>query len=178
MSLKTIGTALAAASLLLACQTDDPTDPTAGPVLSERFHLVGEAHGSDPAGRTADCEMHLTIELHEETRRDAALVESAGVYGGHLARTVLEPDGSGISLMPSVFGDAVVTLILPDSLELLFPGNAGSGSRFWEALALLAGTWHDGAGAGAWTCAPFDIYEGGWVDTVLVAQGTWRIEPF
>ena len=173
-----IGAALAAASLLLACQGDGPLDPSSGTALPGLLRLVGDAAGSDSTGRRADCTMDLTIELREESRRNTQLVEYVGIHGGHLARTVLEPDSSGIALIPSVYGEAVATLHLPDSLELRFPANGSTGSRFWDSLALLVGTWHDGAGSGTWICAPFDITEGGWVDTALTATGSWTIEPF
>ena len=30
---------------------------------------------------------------------------------------------------------------------------------------------------GAWTCAPLDIDSGGYVDTSVVVDGTWRLTP-
>ena len=64
----------------------------------------------------------------------------------------------------------------PDSLELEFPGSQGADSRFWANLAFFAGTLKQKAtGAGSWLCAPFDVDEGGYVDTSGFAQGTWRV---
>jgi len=30
--------------------------------------------------------------------------------------------------------------------------------------------------SGVWTCAPLDIYKGGYVDTIGVAQGMWWVD--
>lgn len=161
--------------LAAACSGDGLNDPR---VLPDVFRLVGEASGSHPAGRTAECRMNLVIELHGETGRDARQVEYAGTHGGHLQRTVLDQNGDGISLMPDVYGEIEARLLFPDSVEFILPGNVNTGSRFWDGIGLLAGRWDGIDGSGEWTCAPFDISEGGWVDTSLVVFGGWRIEPW
>lgn len=48
-------------------------------------------------------------------------------------------------------------------------------SRFWRAIAFLAGRTVEG-GSARWTCGPLDIDQGGYVDTAGVADGLWWIE--
>ena len=91
---------------------------------------------------------------------------------------MLDANGNGIGLWPHVHGPARARSITPDRVELEIPANAGSESRFWRELASLSGTIHaDGTGSGTWTCAPFDIEDGGYVDTRYSATGTWTLEP-
>jgi hypothetical protein len=74
--------------------------------------------------------------------------------------------------------ETVIRLLYPDSLELLLADTMQVEGRFWREIAFLGGRLtEDGEGEGAWTCAPFDISQGGYVDTSLVAEGTWRLEP-
>lgn len=153
--------------LLPGCSDEDRSIPRS-------FTIVGEALGQLDT-LTIDCECFLIVELDEKP--GSGFGEFTGTHGGSFRRTVLNPDGSGISLEPDVFGDVILRLYKPDSLEVIFPANEGSESSFWRNVARFPGRRGSGEhGAGEWTCAPFDIWEGGWVDTVGIAVGSWRIE--
>jgi len=63
-------------------------------------------------------------------------------------------------------------------VDLVIGDTLNTESRFWREIALLRGVRAaDGDGAtGTWICAPFDIWENGYVDTILIVQGTWWTE--
>jgi len=63
-----------------------------------------------------------------------------------------------------------------DLVDLVIGDTLQTESRFWREIALLRGFRVDEGATGTWTCAPFDIWENGYVDTLLVVQGTWRTE--
>jgi hypothetical protein len=66
----------------------------------------------------------------------------------------------------------------PDSFELELPENRESESRFWRGISYFPGTLAPTARwDGLWECGPFDINEGGYVDTSGIAVGTWHVEP-
>lgn len=171
--------ALLAASLA-ACSGDDPVGP-AGidvPSLPGRLVLTGAAFGLDGAGRSADCLLNLRVELNPGSRVVDGYVEYMGIHGGEVGRTVLDAAGNGFAFHADVFGEAVVRLREPDRIELRFPANEGVESRFWSGLAVFSGTLDgEGTGEGRWACAPFDIQQGGYIDTTLTVDGTWRLVP-
>ena len=140
--------------------------------------MTGAAEGSDASGRTASCLLELIFELSDEADRTPESVIYTGKMGGAIQRTVLDSEGSGISLWPHLHAEAITRLFAPDSVAFFTPVMAGVDSRFYDEISYLAGVIDEqGYGSGTWTCAPFDITEGGWVDTTLVAPGTWQSEP-
>jgi hypothetical protein len=140
--------------------------------------MEGHAFAEYPKGRTVSCRFDWVFEV-AEARRTAELVEYTGAFGGDIQRTVLESDGSGLSLWADVYWpETLVRLLYPDSLELVLADTTQAEGRFWREIGFLGG--HligNGEAEGEWTCAPFDIYQGGYVDTSLVAVGSWRLEP-
>jgi hypothetical protein len=164
----------------LSCQDSSASVPSDNP-LDQRFKIVGEAAGGDTAGRTASCALDLIMELGSEARPAAGAVEFPGIMGGAVSRTVLEADSSGFGFFADVYWpDAVARFGTRDLVQLILGDTAlVEGGRFWKEIAQLRGV-SDGAGgaSGTWTCAPFDIWENGYVDTILVVQGTWRTEPY
>jgi hypothetical protein len=168
---------MAGGASLTSCGDSEPLSPDS-PSLPPRFRVVGNAAGG-VGGRTAECQLNLVVELAHERRRDDQVVEYSGTHGGDVSRTVLESDGSGLSLWADVYNpETVARLTLPDSLELVLFDTVGVQSRFWREIAFLAGARRGGdPGSGTWSCAPFDINEGGYVDTSLTVQGRWQIEP-
>jgi hypothetical protein len=174
-------TATAAYVLLLvafACEGSSGPSPTPTLDLPQLFRLTGHASGTSSGGLNIDCYVDLGIELTEELRRDAELVEYAGRLGGEAGRSVLAWDGSGLGFFADLAGQAVARRFAPDSFELELPRSRESESRFWRGIGFFAGTLAPRAPwAGLWQCAPFDITEGGYVDTSGIAVGTWRIEP-
>lgn len=164
----------------LSC-TDSSAPGVSESPLGERFKIVGEAAGGDAAGRTASCQLDLIMELGGDGRSAAGAVEFPGIMGGAVSRTVLDADSSGFGFFADVYWpDAVARFSTRDLVHLILGDTAlVEGGRFWKEIAQLRGA-RDGAGAasGTWTCAPFDIWENGYVDTILVVQGTWHTEPY
>jgi hypothetical protein len=142
------------------------------------FRLVGQASSTSAGGPNIDCHLDLFIELTEERRRDSDLVEYAGKLGGEAGRAVLAPDGSGLAFFADLIGSVLARRFAPDSFELELPENRESESRFWRGISYFAGTLAPTARwGGLWQCAPFDITDGGYVDTSGIAVGTWHVEP-
>ncbi|MGH7665626.1 MAG: hypothetical protein ACRENI_15260 [Gemmatimonadaceae bacterium] len=167
-----------AVALIAACGGDGPAGPQAVGSLPPLFHVVGEAFGSYEEGQTAHCQLHLVVERSDEIRRASRLVEYSATAGGHIARSVLNADGSGFGFFADVYyPDAVIRLIAPDSIEFALAVPVEGDGRLWKELAFFTGSFDgESTGSGAWTCAPFDIWEGGYVDTSHVAGGEWRMQ--
>jgi len=172
------GALVALAFGLVGC--GESSGPVFGNPLGQRFQIVGEAAGGDTAGRTATCDLHLVMELGDGSRPAAGAVEYPGVMGGGVSRTVLEADGSGFGFFADVYWpNAVARLSTRDLVHFVLGDTAAvEGGRFWHEIAQLRGVRDGNQASGTWTCAPFDIWEGGYVDTLLVVQGTWRTEPY
>lgn len=169
------------ALLLLFAACDGPTQEETSPIhfdLPQRLVLTATAMGSNGL-LTGDCELSLLISLETENERTAQSVTYAGFIGGEVFRSILTPDGSGFSFFADSFGEVITQITLPDSVKFITPVNqAVEDSRFWHEQGLFAGTINeDGVGAGTWACAPIDLNQGGYVDTSLVMQGTWQVEP-
>jgi hypothetical protein len=63
-------------------------------------------------------------------------------------------------------------------VEIVIPVNQTAEGRFWQNLSRFTGTVDaSGRGQGLWTCAPFDIDTGGYLDESVVAQGSWQMAP-
>lgn len=164
--------------VLAGCNHGLPTAP--GDVLRPlpaQFRVTGTAASTEADGTTVSCQLDLQFELGPG-REVAGGLEYEGIYGGDIQRTVLDATGNGISLWPDVFGEVVARSMLPNRVELTFPVNVDSESRFYRELARLEGIFVSNSSAtGSWSCAPFDIDSGGWVDTRYTAQGTWTLTP-
>lgn len=146
--------------------------------LPASLRLIGTAAGPRGDGGTIDCGFDLLVTLVERRRTDA-FIEHAGIQGGEAHRTTLDSTGAGFGFFADVYWpDVVARLVLPDSIELLLADTTVNDSRFWDELAFFAGARGPGdPGSGTWTCAPFDIWQGGYVDTMGVVQGTWQLQP-
>ncbi len=170
----------AVVQLLGGCSDRGSTAPESlPPPLPVSFHVRGEAAGTDACGGTAQCTFHIIVELAGEPRQTPTGRVYARRMGGEASRTVLAPDGSGFAFFADVFWpDVEARLLAPDGIELqIGPDEPTEPSRFWRNVQRLAGTRNSQiAGAGPWVCAPFDIWEGGYVDTVTIAQGNWSID--
>ncbi len=169
-----------ACCLLTACDSSDVGDGDTGGLdaLPRYFRLTGEASGSNEDGETATCTMDLSFQLDEEVSRSATTVVYRGRAGGEVIRTVVDRDGNGIQLLPFLFWEMETTLSRPDRFEILSltPITPEDG-RFYQELALISGTVDlDSTGTGSWTCAPFDISSGGYVDTALSVPGTFAFQ--
>lgn len=165
----------------LACTDSTAPAPVAVPSpLGNQFRILGTAAGGDSVGRTASCWLDLLMVLDSTASpRPIPLgVEYAGIMGGGVGRTVLEADSSGFGFFADVYWPTAVARVRTrDLVDLVIGDTLQTESRFWREIALLRGARTDGDGAtGTWTCAPFDIWENGYVDTLLVVQGTWWTE--
>jgi hypothetical protein len=173
--------AIAGLALLLlvpGCDEDNLVAPTRVTELPRTFRLTGTASGTDSAGFTASCALDLVFELTAEASRTGGRVNYAGVHGGEVERTVLAGDGSGFAFHADVYGEVEAHLFVTGGLEILIPVNETAEGRFWRNLARFAGSVDSsGRGQGRWTCAPFDIDSGGYVDESVIAEGTWQTEP-
>ena len=153
--------------------------PSGGPSeVPGYFRLTASAEATE-GDITAVCEIDFIFELEAESSRTDELVQYPGVHGGSAKRTVTAPDGAGFSFSADSFGEVVAELRFADSaIDLAIPINETAEGRFWRELALFAGTLEvDGSGSGSWTCAPLDIDQGGYLDTQVIAQGVWTMEP-
>jgi hypothetical protein len=114
------------------------------------------------------CSLDLIFELTSEVSRSPQRVDYEGVHGGGVERSVLARDGSGFAFAADVFGEVEAHLFVTGSVEIVIPVNLTAEGRFWRNLARFAGTVDSsGRGRGQWTCAPFDIDTGGYVDQSL-----------
>jgi hypothetical protein len=163
----------------LSCSDSNAPVPGDNP-FGARFRVVGDAAGGDGAGNTADCQLDLVMELDGDGRPVPSAIEFPGIMGGGVSRRVLNAEGGGFAFFADVywpdaaarFGSRLrVDLVLGDTLSI-------EGGRFWHEIALLRGIRDGNRASGIWTCAPFDIWQGGYVDTALVVQGTWRTAPY
>lgn len=155
-----------------------PAGPTSIPSY---FRLTATAAGAmDDVDVT--CSIDFIFELDAETARDEAHVEYPGVHGGEAKRSLLDSTGAGFVFDANSFGDVVATLRFGEGdtgdIDLAIPINETAKNRFWQELALFTGTLSsDGTGGGAWTCAPLDITQDGYVDDTVIVEGTWAMEP-
>jgi hypothetical protein len=164
---------------VVICSCKNPVkDNTHDLFLPQTLLMKGQAYHVDTEGRTCDCRFEFIIELKSETRRTDRFVEYEGNFGGGVKRMVLDPDGNGICLWPDLYAGLIARFIFPDWLELKIPLNTNTESRFYRALSFFSCRIDElGNGSGRWTCAPFDIDQGGYTDTLLVAHGEWSIRP-
>jgi hypothetical protein len=163
---------------LPACDDDPPLAPPLVTELPGTFHMTGEATRTDTSGLTATCSLDLIFELSSVVFRTPQRVDYQGVHGGAVERAVLARDGSGFAFAADVFGDVEAHLFVTGNVEIVIPVNRTAEGRFWQNLASFSGTVDSsGRGEGRWTCAPFDIDTGGYVDRSVVAEGTWEMEP-
>ncbi len=166
-----------AIALVLAAAAACGSDPTLPEETTFRppaqYTLRGEATGT-AGSLTIQCAMDMVFTWDGSERLEA----SGRVYvtegGGDVARDVLQPDGSGMSLKPFLFSrENHIRLLGGDSLELVTPINVGTGVPFYEAIGHMTGHVSGPSSAeGTWTCAPFDIPQ----DSVGSVVGTWRLE--
>jgi hypothetical protein len=160
------------------CDGESPVASTEVGALPMNFRLLGQASGSDPAGLTVTCSLDLVFELSSEVSRTGGRVDYEGVHGGGVERVLVAGDGSGFSFAADVFGQVEARLFASGMMEIEIPVNETAEGRFWRNLAHFRGTVDaSGNGPGGWTCAPFDIDSGGYVDETVIVQGTWRTEP-
>jgi hypothetical protein len=145
--------------------------------LPTYFWLRADAEGVGENGLTAVCHIELIYEL-SEIRRLPGLIEYAGVSGGEVARSILDETGAGFAFSADFFvPDTTARVIHPNELVLVGPGVSVNDSRLYLNLAQFIGKL-DGAGSaqGEWSCGPFDVDVGGYVDTEVTVTGQWHIE--
>lgn len=173
--------AACAGLLLAACDDDGGRSAPAEPPLPASFvlHAVGHAEQDD---LTVDCSLEFIVEIAGEVSRTRDVVEYIGTMGGEAIRTLLRPDGSGVSLRADAFYPRLQVLhLLPDRVHLVSldfpPDGPSTGSRFWDELRFFDGNLGaDGTIEGEWLCAPLDTEQGGINDDSVFAEGTWFTE--
>ena len=139
------------------------------------MELSGSAFVELDDGRTAACSIFLRIEVEDDGELDGAARVYRGTAGGDATRTVLEDDGSGFSFWPHLHSGATLRATA-DSIELTADGADSETVRFYRGIMHFAGErTGPGEASGTWTCAPLDLDQGGWLDTAVVAPGTWTI---
>ena len=164
-------------ALAAGCDGESPVAPELGE-LPASFRIEGQASGTDGSGLTATCSLDLVFELTSEVSRTRERVRYEGTHGGGVERSVLRGDGSGFAFAADVFGDVEAFLFATERLEIVIPVNRTAEGQFWRNLARFSGTVDSsGRGQGVWTCAPFDIDSGGYIDESVVVQGFWHMEP-
>ncbi|MDX1555721.1 MAG: hypothetical protein R3212_06830 [Xanthomonadales bacterium] len=142
------------------------------------FRFSAEASGTDESGNYAECHVDLIYEV-QETSRLPGVVEFAGTGGGEVSRTVQDSSGAGFAFFADFFvPDVEGQLLAGDRLTFDGPGKYVDDSRLYLNLARFNGTLHeDRTASGVWTCGPFDIDVGGYVDTQQTVRGSWQITP-
>jgi hypothetical protein len=168
---------LLAALTVVACADDDPANPGAHDVaLPPVMDLNGVAEIVLEDGRTASCAVFLHVELQDEGVADGDALIYRATAGGDAVRTVLEADGSGFSFWPHLHSGATVRAT-QDSIELMADGYDTVTERFYQGVMhFRAARTGESSAEGTWTCAPLDLDSGGWLDTAVVAPGSFEIE--
>ena len=165
--------------LLVAGACDgEATEPDAiDDTVPQAMELNGTAFIELDDGRTADCEIFLRIELEDDGVAEGDARVFRGTAGGDAIRTVLDAEGAGFSFWPHLHSGATLRAT-PDSIELIADGADEAAERFYQGIMRFAGErTGPGAAHGTWTCAPLDLDQNGWLDTAVVAPGTWTITP-
>ena len=162
---------LLALAMLAACQDDDHQQAPAN-LLPESFKIEGTAEGTS-AELNIDCVCDLIVEIDSTNIGNDGQVVYRGTHGGHFSRRVLDENGAGIALVPDVFGDILISQFPDGAIDLDFPANHNTGSRFWDSIGLFRGSVQGEMVSGTWTCAPFDTRE----DSAGIVAGTWQLVP-
>jgi hypothetical protein len=173
-----IPTLAVAVAILAACHETATSPGTPTRTLPTHFFLVGEAATVDGDENSADCALNLGVDLTGSQQRTGGVVSYAATFGGDIDRRVLDRTGAGFGFSVDVQGAMEVRLIGADSVEIAIPANANADGRLYRQLALIGGrvpAAESPLAQGGWTCAPFDINTGGYLDTALVAPGTWHL---
>lgn len=139
---------------------------------------MATAAGSRGDGGSVDCDFDILVQV-VESRRTAGFIEYTGSMGGETRRRTLDNTGAGFEFWADVAWPTVIARqVGADSLEFLLADTTANDGRFWHENAFIAGARHQGdLGSGVWICAPLDIYQGGYVDTIGVVSGTWWVAP-
>lgn len=164
---------------IAGCDQEDPIATPRVQNLPAQFKMTGEAEFTDAQGNSVTCSLDLNFEIRGETSRYPQFVQLRGVAGGEVFRRILDQSGAGFAFFADVFGEIRVDLVTHNgAVDFVTPINETAEGRFWKRLAHFVGTVDEnGNGSGTWTCAPLDIDQGGYVDNVLSAEGTWETHP-
>ena len=148
--------------------------------LPSQFRLIATASRTEPDGLTLTCNLDFLFELKNETLRTEQRVVYTGTQGGPATRSLLSEDGAGFVFSADTFGEVEVDLnTITGEAAIKIPINDTSPNRFWKEMAQFDAVFDaNGNGTGNWTCAPLDIDQGGYVDTELIAEGTFEASPF
>lgn len=140
------------------------------------MRFTGLAEGK-AEGFTIQCRCDMILELPDFETGDNRSQQYSGTLGGEITRVITDDDGAGFSFSPFLFGDAHVTVTANDSVFLAWPTNEGTGTRFYDEIALFKGRLTtDGSISGSWKCAPLDISEGGYVKLKGTVGGSWNLK--
>ena len=143
--------------------------------LPSFFRLTANASGTDASGNHAECHVDLLYEVQESSRLPG-IVEFTGTGGGEVSRTVQDSTGAGFAFFADFFVPDVQGQLLGDNrLSFDGPGKGVDESRFYLNLSRFSGILETGgAASGDWTCGPFDVDVGGYVDTQQTVRGSWQ----
>ena len=158
------------ATILASGCSDEPLAP-----LPASFRIEGCAAG-DVGSLSITCDLEWSFETTGPPSPVPGGVSRVPVrWGGHAQRTVLEPDGSGISLAPDLFSPDSYVLIFPgNAIEIVTPASVDDPTPFYRELGTLRGTIRgDGWGSGTWRCGPFETRG----DDTGIVDGIWILSP-
>jgi hypothetical protein len=163
---------------MLSCSQDDndaQSPSSEVPKLSGVMVFSGLAEGKSE-GVNVLCQCDMRLEIGEvRFNADGSQVYEA-TLGGDISRTVLDDNGDGFSFAPFLFGEADVRVDQDNTVSISWPGNLGTGIRFYDEIALFEGALNgDGTVAGRWNCAPLDLDQGGYVDLKGTVAGSWAL---
>ncbi len=153
---------------LTSCEKDEAG--LSGFLLPNSFSLKGSASGMVD-GLQIKCICDLVVEIDEVTQSDAVKIYR-GTHGGHFGRTILQSDGSGISLVPDVFGELIIYQYDDKNLIFSIPVNKGTGVPFYELLSTMEGCIDNDVVNGTWLCGPFNTRE----DSIGIIDATWIMD--
>lgn len=128
---------------------------------------------------TAECHLDIGIAIRERVGRQGDAVVYQAEWGGSVQRTVTNENGDGFGFWLHLhWPDATVRTIGRDRVGDHHLSGDGRGRPVYHALEVMQGhVTGPGRPTGTWECAPLDIWEGGYIDTVTVAAGTWSMQP-
>jgi hypothetical protein len=161
--------------LVFSCE-ERGEEPAISRKLPEMMRFTGLAEGK-AEGFDIQCRCDMILEVPDFVTGDNSSQQYIGTLGGEITRVITDDEGAGFSFSPFLFGDAEAMVTANDSVFLAWPANEGTGTRFYDEIALFEGRLNtDGSVTGSWKCAPLDISEGGYVDLKGTVEGSWNLE--
>lgn len=174
--IKTLIVSLITLVSVVSCKKDESISVNQIPMEYWLSSSIAGVH-SDTLDVSCECLQLINLDFLERSENGWDIY--SGKMGGHFNRTVTSTNtGNGLSLTPDTYAEIEFRLS-KDSVIIYAPINRTEESRFYDEFTFFKGEIiGNHTYQGLWSCFPFDIYEGGWVDTIGVISGYWELSPF